>query len=65
VDMLQENLNPSRQQFIVDKHWYMKDEKVTLSLGFGLIWQGGDMYSGSLAQNHQKWAFVLRPNIRF
>ncbi|MDX8387015.1 MAG: hypothetical protein R8M46_00580 [Ghiorsea sp.] len=65
LDMLQDNFHPARQQFIVDKHWYIKDKDLTLTLGFGLIWNGGARYLNDLAQEQQQWEFILRPNISF
>ncbi len=65
LDLLQKNFNPSRQQLIIDKHWPLAKDKLTFSLGFGLIWQNDELYSGALVQPPQKWSFILRPNILF
>lgn len=65
LDLLQHNLRASRQQLVIDKHWPLKQKEVSFSIGFGFIWKGSRMYSGSLAQEQEKWALILRPNIRF
>ena len=65
LDILQKSLKPSKQTFVIDKHWPLGKGKLTLTLGFGLIWQGRDRYLGSLASNQSRFTFVLRPNIQF
>ncbi len=65
MEFLQKNLHPSRQQLIVDKYWPLNQDKLTFSLGFGLIWESDVRYTGSLADNQKRWSVVLRPNLRF
>jgi len=65
LDVLQHNLSPSRQQLIVDKHWPLKEKGLTLSLGFGAVWEGNGRYTGALAKEASGLAWVFRPNIRF
>ncbi|MDX8383237.1 MAG: hypothetical protein R8M45_04090 [Ghiorsea sp.] len=65
LDLLQANLHPSRQLFMVDKHWPLDHGKLAVSLGLGAIWQGEDRYLGALAERQQRWSFVFRPNISF
>jgi len=65
LDMLQTNLKPSRQLFIVDKHWPLDHGKLAVSLGLGVIWQGQERYLGVLAETQQAWSIVFRPNIQF
>ena len=64
-EFLQQNLQPSRQQLIVDKYWPLNEDKLTLSLGFGLIWESRSRYSGALADNQKNWSLVFRPNLSF
>lgn len=65
LDMLQSNFAPSRQTLIIDKHWPLQQGKRTFSLGFGVVWQGASRYLGDLAKGHDKWTWVLRPNMKF
>ena len=50
IDFLQANLQPSRQLFVVDKHWPLDHGKLAVSLGLGAIGQGEDRYLGTLAE---------------
>jgi len=65
LDVLQHNLDPSRQQLIVDKHWPLEEKGLTLSLGFGAVWEGNGRYTGALAKEARGLSWVFRPNIRF
>ena len=65
LDVLQRTLKPSKQTLIIDKHWPLNQDKLTITLGFGVIWQGAERYTGALAKEQEKWTFVLRPNIKF
>lgn len=65
LDVLQATLKPSKQTLIIDKHWPLNQGKLTMTLGFGVIWQGEQRYLGSLAKTQEKWTFVFRPNIKF
>jgi hypothetical protein len=65
LDVLQRNFKPSKQTLIIDKHWPLHEGKLTLTLGFGVIWQGAERYSGTLANNQSKFTFIFRPNIKF
>lgn len=65
LDVLQRTFKPSKQTLIIDKHWPLFQGKFTMTLGFGVIWQGEQRYLGSLAKTQEKWTFVFRPNIKF
>jgi len=65
LDVLQKSFKLSKQTLIIDKHWPLNQGKLTLTLGFGVIWQGKDRYSGTLANNQSKFTFIFRPNIQF
>ncbi|HIP06261.1 MAG TPA: hypothetical protein EYG66_00105 [Mariprofundaceae bacterium] len=65
LDVLQATLKPSKQTLIIDKHWPLNQGKLTMTLGFGVIWQGEQRYLGSLAKTQEKWTLVFRPNIKF
>ena len=65
LDILQRTLKPSKQTLIIDKHWTLNQGKLTMTLGFGVIWQGAERYTGELAREQQRITFILRPNIKF
>ncbi len=65
LDILQKSFKPSKQTLIIDKHWPLYKGELTLTLGFGVIWQGAQRYFGTLAANQDRFTFVFRPNIQF
>ncbi|MDQ7005317.1 MAG: hypothetical protein Q9N67_10530 [Ghiorsea sp.] len=65
LDVLQHTLKPSKQTLLMDKHWPLLHGQVTMTLGFGVIWQGAERYMGVLATTQDKWTFVFRPNVKF
>lgn len=67
IDMDSKTFKPIKHYLVVDKKWPVKGRKMGISFAIGLIWQGAEKYSGSLAdtQNQDEYQVVLRPNIEF
>jgi len=67
VDFDSKSGKPLRHYFVVDKKWPLKSEKMGFSFAVGLLWQGAEKYTGSLADKDRKseYQVVLRPNIEF